>query len=310
MQWNQFTPGPVQAITNFYNDQSIHLLRLDQLKSWASGNKYYKLKYPLQFVLENGIQTIVSKGGMFSNHLAALAEACHAFQIKLVAVVRSFAPDELNPTMKRLKELGSQIEFVSPEAYNLFDEQAAHERYPEAVFIDEGGLSPEGIRGSAEIASEIDSAKFNHVVIAGGSMCTAVGLISALPTDTMLHIVPAWKGCSKEYVENILANYEIQPACSWNLWPDYHFGGFGKFNQELIDFMTGFTKRTGIPLDPVYTGKMLFAITYKIENGYFNKGDNIVAIHTGGLQGLTGYVHRFPEAWEEYAGLIKEESHS
>ena len=305
MQWNQFTPGPIQFIPDFVDHRSIHLLRLDQLKSWASGNKYYKLKYPLQYALEHHISTIVSKGGMFSNHLAALAEAAHHFNIQLVAIIRSHVPDEGNPTMSRLKELNSRLEFITPEEYDRYDEQTSQDQFPGAMFIEEGGLSAEGIRGSAQIAEEFRHLKFDHVVIAGGSMCTALGIIKALPKETQLHIVPAWKGCNNDYLQKLLVEYDIHPACSWDTWPDYHFGGFGKFNQELIEFMTSFTTRTGIPLDPVYTGKFLFALADKMQKGKINEKESVLAIHTGGLQGLAGYAYRFPEQWGDYVAKTK-----
>ena len=242
---------------------------------------------------------------MFSNHLAALAEACHAFNIQLVCIVRSFVPDENNPTIRRLKELNVIVVFMSPEEYDLFDEEIAYEKFPNAFFIQEGGLSPDGIIGAAEISSEIQPSRFNHIVIAGGSMCTTCGLIKSLPEGTHLHIVPAWKGCSTDYIQTILSANNIQPLCHWDIWPDYHLGGFGKFNRELIDFMTSFTSSTGIVLDPVYTGKLLMAVTDKIKNHYFNEHDSILAIHTGGLQGLAGYAYRFPEEWGDYMTLAK-----
>ena len=136
-------------------------------------------------------------------------------------------------------------------------------------------------------------------------MCTACGLIKSLPEGSHLHIVPAWKGCSPDYIQTILSANNIQPVCHWDIWPDYHLGGFGKFNRELIDFMTSFTAATGIVLDPVYTGKLLIAVTDKIKNHYFNEQDSILAIHTGGLQGLAGYAYRFPEEWGDYMTLAK-----
>ncbi|HEX5113177.1 MAG TPA: pyridoxal-phosphate dependent enzyme, partial [Saprospiraceae bacterium] len=263
LDWKQFVPGPIQAIPGFLNHQTLHLLRLDQLQSWSSGNKYYKLKYPLHYAIEHDIHTIVSKGGMFSNHLAALAEATYHFHIQLVAIIRSHVPDEGNPTMSRLKELNCRLLFVTPEEYDKYDEQASQDQFPGAMFIDEGGLSVEGIRGSAEIVEEFRDLNFDHVVIAGGSMCTALGIIKALPEETQLHIVPAWKGCNNEYVQELLVEYDIHPSCQWDTWPEYHFGGFGKFNQELIDFMKSFTIQTKVVLDPVYTGKLLYALADK-----------------------------------------------
>ena len=132
-------------------------------------------------------------------------------------------------------------------------------------------------------------------------MGTSSGLLTTMPESIKVIIVPAWKGCTEEYVSGILDHHKIKTACSWQLWPDFHFGGFGKFNVELIDFMTSFTTTTSIPLDPVYTGKLMYAIEDKRASGYFKKDDTIIAIHSGGSQGLAGYKYRFPKEWGSYA---------
>ncbi len=305
MDWHQFSPGGIQVVQNFFQDRPLPILRLDLLKSWSSGNKYYKLKYPLQFAIENNVTKVVSKGGMFSNHLAALAEACHTFQLHFTAVVRAFEPDERNPTLRRLRELNTQIVFVQPEEYHPFDQAMAYSLFPDALFIEEGGLSMEGIKGSAEIMNEIPEQGIYHLAIAAGSMCTACGILDAMPSNYFLHIVPAWKGCDRQYVQSLLSRYDIVPAGEWDIWPDYHLGGFGKFNPALIDFMTSFTRATQVVLDPVYTGKLLFGIADKMKAHYFHERDQVLAIHTGGLQGLAGYAYRFPDLWGEYYSMAK-----
>ncbi len=299
-KWNHFSPGPLQVLSGWHSRDQLSVLRLDLLQSWASGNKYYKLKYAIEFALANEVQTIVSKGGMFSNHLAALAEACKVFGLHLVSVIRSFSPDEGNPSIRKLREHGCEILYVNPEAYNVFDAEEADRLFPGSLFIPEGGLSVLGIRGTSEILSEQLQRKTTHILLSGGSMGTACGIIDSAPADVKVIIVPAWKGCSESYIGEILRVYQIAPVCSWELWSEYHFGGFGRFNQQLIDFMVSFSADTGIPLDPVYTGKMMYAIDDRWKSGYFKQTDSILAIHTGGLQGLEGYRYRFPEVWGKY----------
>jgi 1-aminocyclopropane-1-carboxylate deaminase len=274
------------------------------LISWASGNKYFKLKYPVQQALAAGKKIIVSKGGMFSNHLAALAEACWTFNIQLIAVIRSHQPDEDNPSIRYLRTKGAEIVYVDPKDYQDFTGTTAAEKYPGALFIPEGGLSQNGIKGTGEITSLITQKKPTHVIVSGGTMGTASGILSTAPSSMNVIIVPAWKGCTPEYVENILDQFSINPKCAWRIWPDYHFGGFGRFQEELIDFMSTFTRKYNIPLDPVYTGKMMYAIADQIKAGYFNEDDSMLSIHTGGLQGLKGYAYRFPDRWEDYAQQV------
>lgn len=299
-KWNHFSQGPLQTLAGWHSREMLSMLRLDLLQSWSSGNKYYKLKYAIEFALTNGSTTIVSKGGMFSNHLAALAEACVVFELKLISVIRSFAPDENNPSIRKLRERGSEIVYVKPEDYNAFDEKEAERLFPGSLFIPEGGLSNLGIRGTSEIFNERLEHNLTHIIVSGGSLSTAIGIISSAPADVKVIIVPAWKGCSESYVDELFQQYHMAPVCTWELWSEYHFGGFGRFTQQLIDFMVSFSADTGIPLDPVYTGKLMYAIDDRWKKGYFKQNDSIIAIHTGGLQGLEGYRYRFPKEWGSY----------
>ena len=123
--WQEFSSPPIQPFLFGDGHQACSILRLDLIKSWASGNKYFKLKYTLLHVLQMDIPTIVSKGGMFSNHLAALAEACAVFGKQFVAVIRSHAPDDRNPSILKLKELGAEIIYLAPGSYTSFDQHEA-----------------------------------------------------------------------------------------------------------------------------------------------------------------------------------------
>ncbi|HSF88659.1 MAG TPA: pyridoxal-phosphate dependent enzyme [Saprospiraceae bacterium] len=298
--WNHFSPGNAQSIQWLEGQPSLKVLRLDLLDSWASGNKYYKLKYVLKEALTQGTRVVVSKGGMFSNHLAALSDACHAFNLELVAVIRSYTPDEYNPSITKLRANGNQIMYLNPHEYNSFGDANARQQFPGSLFIPEGGLSIQGITGAREIVAECLPYKPTHIILAGGSMGTACGIVAAAPVHVKVIVVPAWKGCTDSYFNEILSKYSIVPQCSWELWPEYHFGGFGKFNKDLIDFMTSFSLNYSVPLDPVYTGKLMYAIEDKRSAGYFKDDDSIIAIHSGGLQGLEGYRYRFPKEWGSY----------
>src|SRR5687767_3401658 len=300
LTWKEFIPGPIQKLNEMGGHQQVFIKRLDMIRSWASGNKYYKLKYSIQDALLRDKKVIVSKGGMFSNHLDALAMACSSFGIRCVCMIRSYGDDENNPTLQRLRKLNAELIFLNPYLYNAFDQQNVNELYADAIFIPEGGADENGIKGASEIWDEISEIAPDHVVIAGGTMSTAVGLISKASSSTNVIIIPAWKGCEKSYVENILTKFTIKSQCTWELWPDYHFGGFGKYTKALAEFMYSFTEKYSIPLDPVYTGKMMFAIDDKIKSGQLSKTAKVVAIHTGGLQGIEGYAYRDAKTWRRY----------
>ena len=76
---------------------------------------------------------------------------------------------------------------------------------------------------------------------------------------------------------------------------DYHFGGYGKIKPELITFINKFKSNHNIPLDPIYTGKMMFGIFDLIEKGFFPKNSKVLVVHTGGLQGISGMNLKFKE---------------
>src|SRR5688572_18709872 len=89
--------GPSQKI-NFFPGQEVRMQRLDLIKSWASGNKFYKLKDYFSYALLNNVTTLVSKGGMFSNHLDAFVSACKTFGFSCKCIIRSHTPDKHNPS--------------------------------------------------------------------------------------------------------------------------------------------------------------------------------------------------------------------
>lgn len=301
---NQFIPGPLHSIDLYRELPYLQIKRLDLIQSWATGNKYYKLKYLLTSAWDSGVTTVVSKGGMFSNHLYALANACTVLNLKCICIVRAHLSDENNPTIKFLRAQNAQLIFVPPDQYKLYDECQADNDFPGSMFIPEGGEHSNAINGSTEIWSEIKHKQPDHVIISGGTLTTALGFLKATHHNSNIIIIPAWKGCTKKYITDKLATFNIQPKCKWELWPDEHCGGFGKSTEELTLFMYRFTSETLIPLDPVYTGKMMFAIDKKIRSNYFGSNDNVIAIHTGGLQGIAGFNYRFPQIWNEYYSLV------
>lgn len=304
-EWKSYVPGPIQVIPTLDGQPTLLMHRLDIIQSWAEGNKYFKLKYVIRHALENNIKVIVSKGGMFSNHLAALSAACSRFNLRCVALIRSHGDDELNPSVRRLRDQGCEIYLLPPESYRAYGPEDARAIDPDALFIPEGGLSDLGILGASEIAAAWSAFPVTHAVLAGGTMSTAIGILSAVTPDITTVIVPAWKGCTPKYVRQLLEEYKKTQLENWELWPDYHFGGFGRFDHRLMESMDAFTTQHTIPLDPVYTGKMVFAVLDKIKAGYFKTTDVVMMVHTGGLQGLDGYAYRFPEVWGRYVAGIR-----
>ncbi len=187
-----------------------------------------------------------------------------------------------------------QLIFADRKSY--LDKQALFNQHfgndPDAIFIDEGGSSAEGAKGCSELLSELDET-YDHIFCACGTGTTAAGIINGIndhQLKTQFNGVPVLK--NGEFIRDEIDQLLTQPI-SYQLHTAYHFGGYGKTEPRLIDFIKQFTASTGILIEPVYTGKMLFALYDLASQGYFKKGDNILAIHTGGIWGLLGMRDKF-----------------
>ncbi len=287
--------SPVQQINNpLFDEQgiSVFIKRDDLIHPLISGNKWRKLKYLLKKAAQENKTHLVTFGGAFSNHLLATAAAAAKFGFKSTGIVRG-EPVE-NDTLFLCRLHGMQLIFTAREGYR--DKAALFKQYfgddAAAFFIDEGGASPEGARGCAELVDELTDT-YNHIFCACGTGTTAAGIINGLQQHslkTRFNAVPVFKNGA--FIKEDIDRYLITPA-DYALHLDYHFGGYAKTTPELIAFIKQFVADTGILIEPVYTGKMLYAIYDLAGKGYFKRGDKILAIHTGGLIGLLGMRDKF-----------------
>lgn len=274
---------------DFPNSISVYIKREDLIHPFVSGNKFRKLKYNLLQAKEENQTTLLTFGGAYSNHIAAVAYAGKDKGFKTIGIIRG---DELrekileNPTLLFAQNCGMQFEFVTREAYRLKNEDSFIEdlkqKFGSFYLVPEGGTNEFAIKGCQEILTEEDAA-FDYVCCAVGTGGTISGIInSILPHQKVLGF-PALKGdFLKEEIRNFVQNE------NWELITDYHFGGYGKVNSELIAFINRFYRTTQIPLDPIYTGKMVFGVIDLIERNYFPENSKILLIHTGGIQGVQG----------------------
>ncbi|MGO4770804.1 1-aminocyclopropane-1-carboxylate deaminase/D-cysteine desulfhydrase [Flavobacterium sp. W22_SRS_FK3] len=274
---------------NYPNDISLAIKREDLIHPFVSGNKFRKLKYNLLQAKAENHKNILTFGGAFSNHIAAVAYAGKEQGLTTIGIIRG---DELsekiqeNPTLKFAQENGMKFEFVSREEYRLKGEisfiEKLKEKFGDFYLVPEGGTNKLAVKGCEEILTNED-AVFNYVCCAVGTGGTISGLInSALPHQKILGF-PALKGDFLQDEIRIFAQKE-----NWNLISDYHFGGYGKVKLELIEFINAFFDKNKVPLDPIYTGKMVFGVIDLISKNYFPAHSKILLIHTGGLQGIEG----------------------
>ena len=273
----------------FPNGIAVTIKRDDLIHPIVSGNKFRKLKYNLLQAKKENKKSLLTFGGAFSNHIAAVAFAAQEQGFQSIGIIRG---DELsnkiasNPTLQFAQQCGMQFEFVSRESYRSKHEENfisdLKSRFGDFYLVPEGGTNELAVKGCQEILTAED-AKFNYVCCAVGTGGTISGIInSSLPHQKVLGF-PALKGDFLQDEIRIFVENE-----NWELVNDYHFGGYGKINQDLIAFINQFYSDTKIPLDPVYTGKMVYGIFDLIQKNYFPAHSNILLIHTGGLQGIYG----------------------
>jgi len=273
----------------FPNAISLTIKREDLIHPFVSGNKFRKLKYNLLQAKAENKNTLLTFGGAFSNHIAAVAYAGKEQGFKTIGIIRG---DELldkieeNPTLKFAQENGMQFEFVSREEYRLKSEisfiEKLKDKFGDFYLVPEGGTNELAVKGCEEILTDEDSV-FNYVCCAVGTGGTISGLINSSLQNQKILGFPALKGDFLKDEIRIFAK-----KANWNLISDYHFGGYGKINLELIEFINTFFEENKVPLDPIYTGKMVFGVIDLISKNYFPAHSKILLIHTGGLQGIDG----------------------
>ncbi len=267
----------------------LFIRREDLIHPFVSGNKFRKLKYNLAQAEEERQTTLLTFGGAFSNHIAAVAYAAHENGFKSVGLIRG---EELvgkvseNPTLRFASQCGMQLEFITREDYRLKDSEvfmdSLQERFGSFYFLPEGGTNSLAVKGCEEILTSHDS-DYNFVCAAVGTGGTLSGIInSALPHQKVLGF-PALKG---DFLQKDIRKFVKNN--NWELINDYHYGGYGKVSAQLIQFINDFYTHHKIPLDPIYTGKMVFGVIDLITKNYFPEHSKVLLIHTGGLQGIQG----------------------
>ena len=290
------TPSPLQVITPNWQgieNYQITVKRDDLIHPIISGNKWRKLKYALLESLNSGVQHILSFGGGYSNHLHALGYCCHDLNIEFTAIVRGDYSQNPSPMLRDLAKWQTKISYVDRKTYqqrtNVDYLHGLQQRYPNAVLIPEGGSWLHAIKGVAEIINELPE-QLDHIIAPVASGGTLAGLISASEHyNTHITGIAALKG--KDYLEQLVSDllpHKRNISGKWQINHQHHFGGYAKVTKELIGFINTFKAETGILLDPIYNGKMLFGIYDLMKKGYFKKNTSILAIHTGGLQATSG----------------------
>ena len=280
------------------NKVELFIKREDLTDPFISGNKYRKLKYNLINAKENGFETLLTFGGAYSNHIHAVAYAGFKFSFKTIGIIRGEETKPLNPTLEDAASFGMNFHYISRVDYRKKNEQDfiswLKMEFGNFYLIPEGGSNALAVKGCTEILSGV-SHHFDHICCACGTGGTIAGIISGLNGNHRIWGYPALKKGEflKIDISNLIYDYNSKSYENWDLITEYHFGGYAKYSFELIKFINRFKKRHNIQLDPIYTGKLLFGIYDRINTGFYKHGEKILAIHTGGLQGIRGFNERF-----------------
>ncbi|MEM7548133.1 MAG: pyridoxal-phosphate dependent enzyme [Bacteroidota bacterium] len=290
-------PSPLQKITlDVTESRNIDLFvkRDDLIHPSLGGNKWRKLRYNIEKAKKLGKNMLLTFGGAFSNHIYSTAAAGSMFAFKTIGLIRGEEYLPLNPTLSFCKDQGMEIIYISREEYRKKNDQAYIEelskKYPDAYIVPEGGTNKLAIKGSSEILDEIET-DFDYICCAVGTGGTMAGLIKvAKPNQKVLGFSALKSGSFLNY--EIKKLIPLSKNSNWRVVTEYHFGGYAKWTTELTDFINQFYKLTRIKLDPIYTSKMFYGILDLIERGIISPNSKIVAIHSGGLQGIQGFQER------------------
>lgn len=284
-----YSPTPViEPKLEGMNGVRLLVKREDLNHPYVSGNKWWKLKYNLEQAQRVGHDTLLTFGGAYSNHLYATAAAAHELGMKSIGIVRGERTEPLNQTLSFAESRGMKLHFISREAYRKKNEheflQSIRNQFGAAYIIPEGGTNEFAVRGCAEFAQTLEEEiDFDYLCLPIGTGGTIAGMIEGLSSNKKVIGFSSLKGGDflKNEIQSLVSNTQLD----WQVNTDYHFGGYGKTTNELMTFIEDMKMNYQLPLDQVYTAKMMMGVFDLIHQNYFEHGSTILVLHTGGLQG-------------------------
>jgi 1-aminocyclopropane-1-carboxylate deaminase len=285
-----YNATPIQELTSdLLSKQRVRLLikREDLNHSFVSGNKWWKLKYNLEEAVRLGHDTLLTFGGAYSNHIFATAAAGKELGLKTIGIIRGEETLPLNHTLAFAESCGMKLHYVSREAYRKKSEpefiKQLHTQFEIFYLIQEGGTNELAIKGCSEFAAQLNrEIDFDYVCLPVGTGGTMVGLIEGLDPSKKIIGFSSLKG--GEFLVDEIKKMISPERDNWIINTDYHFRGYGKVTPELKSFIEQMKIQHQLPLDVVYTGKMLFGVFDLITKNYFKEGSTILVLHTGGMQ--------------------------
>ena len=286
-----YTPTPIQEIQDPILDKAgVRLLikREDINHSFVSGNKWWKLKYNLEEAQRLSKKILLTFGGAYSNHIYSTAGAAHELGCKSIGIIRGEKTFPLNHTLSFAISKGMKLHYVTREQYRNKTESEfinrLYDLFGDFYLIPEGGTNTLAVTGCEELAKTLGH-DFDYVCCSVGTGGTLAGLINGLPSNKKILGFSSLKG--GEFLVEEVKRWLNRSLNNWSIISDYHFGGYGKTPDELKKFTEAFYKSFSVPLDPVYTSKLVYGVWDLVAKNFFNPGATVLILHSGGLQGKT-----------------------
>ena len=300
---------------------NIFFKRDDQTGSEVSGNKVRKLEYSIKEAIDQGCDTLITCGGIQSNHARSTAAAAIKAGLSSVLVLRTNEEPEVDGNYFVDRLLGADIRFITSDEYSNSRQEIMENIVKElekdgrkGYIIPEGASNGVGSLGYINFIKEVlefeekSDIKFDTVVVAVGSGGTYAGI--HMGNDIYLagkRRVVGFNVCDtaeffKEKVKEIieeskeyLNEKDLEKVNSENtdIIDGYVGDGYALSTQEELNFIWDLAKKEGVILDPVYTGKAMFGLHKEIKKGSFKNSKNILFVHTGGLFGLFPKKNQF-----------------
>lgn len=250
----------------------------------------WKLKYNFEEVRRKLFKVVITFGGAYSNHIYATAAAAKELNLESIGIIRGEETLPLNTTLTFAKQCGMRLYYVSREEYRNKNEnsfiQNLHNRFGEFYLIPEGGTNNLAVKGCAEFAQTLSEIDFDYCCVPVGTGGTMAGIIAGLNKEKEIIGFPVLKGGEflQVEIENLLTAFSSESYRNWKLDTSYHHGGYAKGSPELLTFINRMRHEHNLPLDPIYTGKLLWAVMDYVTKGKFKRGSTVLILHTGGLQ--------------------------
>jgi D-cysteine desulfhydrase len=306
-------PTPIEhlpRLSQMLEGPDIYIKRDDLTGLELTGNKVRKLEFVLAEAVEQGCDTVITCGGVQSNHARATAAAAAKLGLRAHLVLRDGGPGDLDGNLFLDRLLGAEVTFITPQEYEEVDKVMEHlarrlrEEGRKPYLIPEGASNALGCLGYVKAAEELAAQlrqlglRIDHLVLAVGSGGTHAGLLLGKFLYDLPMQIHGFNVCDDEayfvsrisqIVQEAQQRFGLEVAVEKSdihIVDGYVGKGYGLSRQEEIDMMKKVAQIEGIILDPVYTAKAMYGLADQIRRQRFKAGEKVLFLHTGGVFGL------------------------